>query len=136
MPPARATFIEINDDARWNPWVHKDRASEERSALAVMEQWRRAEPGFRQTTDQELKEMLDEVGRRRDAQFAADAARQERAKERYDPEREQARLSLLEQESDPQRSLRTPSRPDARPVGSARQGPPTKGKHDLPRRRH
>ena len=36
---ARTTFIEINDDARWNPWVHEDRASEERSALAVMEQW-------------------------------------------------------------------------------------------------
>ncbi|MGO4122679.1 hypothetical protein [Arthrobacter sp. YAF16] len=50
-------------------------------------------------TDPEVKEMLDEVGRRSDAQFAADAARYERDKERYDPEREQARLSLLEQES-------------------------------------
>ena len=50
-------------------------------------------------TDPEVKEMLDEVGRRSDAEFAADAARQERDKERYDPEREQARLSLLEQES-------------------------------------
>jgi hypothetical protein len=96
---ARATFIEINDDARWNPWVHEDRASEERSAMAVMEQWRRAEPGFRHTTVPQVKEMLDEVGRRSDAEFAADAARQERDKERYDPERERARLSLLEQES-------------------------------------
>jgi hypothetical protein len=96
---ARATFIEINDDARWNPWVHEDRSSDERAAMAVMEQWTRAEPGFRQTTDPELKEMLDEVGRRSDAEFAADAARQERDKVRYDPEREQARLSLLEQES-------------------------------------
>jgi hypothetical protein len=96
---ARATFIAINDDARWNPWIHEDRASEERSALAVMEQWRRAEPGFRQTTDQEVKDVLDEVGRRSDAEVAADATRQERDKERYDPEREKARLSLLEQES-------------------------------------
>jgi hypothetical protein len=96
---ARATFIEINDDARWNPWVHEDRASEERSAMAVMEQWTRAEPGFHQTTEPELKKMLDEVGQRSDTEFADDAARQERDKERYDPEREQARLSLLEQES-------------------------------------
>lgn len=96
---ARATFIEINDDARWNPWVHEDRASEERSAMAVMEQWRRAEPGFRQTTDPQVKEMLDEVGRRSDTEFAAAAVRQERDKERYDPVRERARLSLLEQES-------------------------------------
>jgi hypothetical protein len=50
-------------------------------------------------TDPEVKEMLDEIGRRSDAQVAADAARQERDKERYHPEREQARLSLLEQES-------------------------------------
>jgi hypothetical protein len=96
---ARTTFIEINDDARWNPWVHEDRASEERSAREVMEQWTRAEPGFRQMTDQEAQEMLDEVGRRSDTEFAADATRQERDKERYDPDREQARLSLLEQES-------------------------------------
>lgn len=96
---ARATFIEINDDARWNPWVHEDRDSEERSATAVLEQWRRAEPAFRQMTDQEVKEMLDESGRRSDAEFAADIARQKRDRERYDPEREQARLSLLEQES-------------------------------------
>ena len=96
---ARATFIEINEDARWNPWVHEDRAPEESSALAVMQQWRRAEPGFRKMTDLEVKEVLDEVGRRSHAQFAADSARQEREKERYDPERERARLSLLEQES-------------------------------------
>ncbi|GAB2722897.1 hypothetical protein ACX801_21095 [Arthrobacter bambusae] len=96
---ARATFLEINDDARWNPWVHEDRASEERSATAVMEQWTRAETGFRQLTDPEVQEMLDEVGRRSNAEFAADAARQKRDKERYNAEREQARLSLLEQES-------------------------------------
>lgn len=96
---ARTIFVQINDDARWNPWVHEDRASEERSAMAVMEQWTRAEPGFRQMTTQE---MLDEFRRRTDADLAAgavDAARQERDKERYAPEREQARLSLLEQES-------------------------------------
>lgn len=81
---ARAAFIEINDDARWNPWVREDRATEERSAMAVMGQWTRAEFGFLQMTDQEAKEMLDEVGRRSDAESAADAARQERDKERYD----------------------------------------------------
>lgn len=96
---ARATFLKINDDARWNPWVHEDRASEERSAMAVMEQWRRAEPGFRQLTEPEVWEMLDEVGRRSDAEFADEAAHHKRDEERYDAERERARLSLLEQES-------------------------------------
>lgn len=96
---ARATFTEINHAAWWNPWVYQDRATEERSALAVMEQWQRAEPGFRQRTDQEVEDMLDEAGRRSAEKLAATAARQERDKKRYDPEREQARLSLLEQES-------------------------------------
>jgi hypothetical protein len=96
---ARIVFIEINEDARWNPWVHEDRALEERSAMTVMEQWRRAEPGFRQLTDPEVWEMLDEVGRRSDAEFAHDAAREKQDKERHDAKREQARLSLLEQES-------------------------------------
>ncbi|MFJ4264704.1 hypothetical protein ACIPYU_19870 [Paenarthrobacter nicotinovorans] len=96
---ARAAFTEINHTAWWNPWVYQDRASEERSALAVMEQWQRAEPGFRQRTDQEIEDMLDEAGRRSAKKLAATAARQERDKKRYDPEREQARLALLEQES-------------------------------------
>jgi hypothetical protein len=96
---ARATFLEINDDARWNPWVHEGRSSEERAAMAVMEQWTRAEPGFRRMTNREVQEMLDELGRRSDTDFANDATRQERDKEQYDAEREHARLSLLEQES-------------------------------------
>ncbi|MFK0042419.1 hypothetical protein ACIQTW_21495 [Paenarthrobacter sp. NPDC090517] len=96
---ARATLIHINNDAQWNPWVHDDRASEKHSALLVMEQWQRAEPGFRQLTVPEMEEWLDEVGRRSEEKHAAAAIRQEQDKKRYDPEREQARLSLLEQES-------------------------------------
>ena len=96
---ARATFIEIHTDARWNPWVRDDRAQENDAAMAVMEQWTRAEPGFRQMTDQELEEKLAETDRVSRAKFAADKARQERDKKRYDPEREHARLQLLEQES-------------------------------------
>jgi len=96
---ARATFTEIYHAAWWNPWVYQDRASEERSLLAVMDQWQRAEPGFRQRTDQELEDMLDEADRRSAEKLAATAARQEQDKKRYNPEREQARLIVLEQES-------------------------------------
>jgi hypothetical protein len=96
---ARATFIEINDEARWNPWVRDDRADETNLAMAVMEEWTRAEPGFSQMTEQEIEEMLAGVSRETGAEFAADKARQERDRERYDPERTQARLALLEQES-------------------------------------
>ncbi|MFF2842452.1 hypothetical protein [Paenarthrobacter sp. NPDC057981] len=96
---ARATFMEISRDAWWNPWVYQDRALVERSALAVIEQWQRAEPGFRQRTDRELEEMLDDAGRRGEEEYAVAAARQEQDKKRYDPEREQARLLVLEQES-------------------------------------
>lgn len=61
---AGATFIEINADTRWNPWVRDDRAGEIDAAMTVMEQRTRAEPDFHQMTEQEIDEMLAQVGPR------------------------------------------------------------------------
>lgn len=96
---ARATLREIHGDSLWNPWVREDRADESDRALAVMEEWTRAEPGFRQMTEQEIDEMFAESDRRIDAEHAADIERWERDKERYDSEREAARLALIEHRS-------------------------------------
>lgn len=46
-------------------------------------------------TEMTAQEMLDEVGRRGDTEFAADVAGQARDKDRYDPVRAQARLRSL-----------------------------------------
>ena len=96
---ARAIFTQIHDDSRWNPWVRHDRADEIDAAMAVMEEWTRAEPDFLPMTEQQIDEMLAKVGREMQAEFAADQTRQERDRKRYDPERAQARLAFLEQES-------------------------------------
>lgn len=93
---ARSTLREITQDSLWNPWVREEREQESDAALAVMEQWTRAEPGFRQMTEQEVDEMLAESDRRSAAAHAADVERWERDRQRYDPERESARLALLE----------------------------------------
>jgi len=96
---ARSTLREITKDSLWSPWVREEREEESDAALAVMEQWTRAEPGFRQMTEQEVDEMLAESDRRSAAAHAADVERWERDRQRYDPERESARLALLERSS-------------------------------------
>lgn len=93
---ARSALREITKDSLWNPWVREEREQESDAALAVMEQWTRAEPGFRQMTEQEVDEMLAESDRQSAAAHAADVERWERDRQRYDPERESARLALLE----------------------------------------
>lgn len=92
---ARTTFLEIIRETYWNPWVREDRASEESAAVAVMEQWEVVDPN----PPTSRLETQEEFESRREAESAADSARQERDRERYDPARERARLSLLEHES-------------------------------------
>lgn len=47
---ARTRIRELHADARWNPWVLDDHKAEMDAAMAVFEQWTRAEPGFRPMT--------------------------------------------------------------------------------------
>lgn len=96
---ARGTFKEITTDARWNPWVREDRQDEYDHALAVMDQWRRAEPGHRMLTDKQLEARWARQDREREE--AAERRRQERdaRKALYDGARAEARLALFEQQS-------------------------------------
>lgn len=90
---------EITSDSLWNPWVREERSGESDRALAVMDQWTRAEPGFRQMTEQEVDEMFAESDHQFAEAHAADVGRWERNKGRYNPDREAARLALLERSS-------------------------------------
>lgn len=46
----RTFFMQTNEAALWNPWLRDDREVELESAMAVMQEWTRAEPDFRQWT--------------------------------------------------------------------------------------
>ncbi len=53
---ARSLIMEIHELEQWNPWVREDRAGEYEAAIAVFGQWTRAEPGFRQKTNEEFQD--------------------------------------------------------------------------------
>lgn len=96
---ARSLFIEVHREARWNRWVEAERAADLEAAMAVMAQWTRAEPGFRQKTQREVEEWLGSW----DAEFEEEQAERERQRQArapgYDERRHHARLALLEQQS-------------------------------------
>ncbi len=100
---ARSLIMQIHEAVRWNPWVREDRAAEYAAAIAVFEQWTRAEPGFRQKTHKEFEAEHQLWQADLDARIKADTARREQEHtERaawYDPGRAQARLALLEQQA-------------------------------------
>lgn len=96
---ARELMLAIHQDARWNPWVERDRADELEQAMAAFDQWVRAEPDHRPMTSAEVKDMLAgwEADWKREWTEAC-AAREER-KTRFDPDRFEARLALLERQA-------------------------------------
>jgi hypothetical protein len=99
LAAARTFFQETHEAAGWDPWLRDDRADELDAAMAVMQEWTRAEPDFRQWTAQETEEWLEEGQRRREADEAALQARWETDKSRFDPDIFAARCALLEQKS-------------------------------------
>ena len=95
---ARELFIDVHRDEFWNPWRLEEQAAELERAEEVMQQWERAEPGFRRKTkrqvnaemarwDRETKERQEQREKDRHANL-----------ERYDEARALARLELLEQQ--------------------------------------
>lgn len=99
---ARSVIGEIHQSVWWNPWVTEDRAAEYEAAWDTCGQWTRGEPDlFRKTPAEyaaELKQKMAEA----EAQAAAQRDQVERDRTeraaRYDPERAQARLALLEEQ--------------------------------------
>jgi hypothetical protein len=96
---AHALFIQLHRDSSWNPWVLDDRADELERAEQIIDEWTRAEPGHRPMTKKQLDAKLARMDREFEARQAADKERRARDRERYDPGREHARLSLLEHQS-------------------------------------
>lgn len=96
---AQTTFREVIADSRWNPWVREDRATEYEDALAVIDQWRRAEPGHRMLTAKQLEARWARQDREREKVRATLKQEREARKARYDETRAESRLSLFEQES-------------------------------------
>ncbi|MFE3999253.1 hypothetical protein ACFX43_10710 [Nocardioides sp. YIM B13467] len=94
---ARELFQDLHNDRDWNPWRFEAAAEALERAKDTVEQWKRAEPGFRQWTASEVEEWMAQ----RDADFEGEQAERERQRERnlatYNAEREAARLDLLEQ---------------------------------------
>jgi len=95
---ARTLFIQIHEDAEWNPWVLDDRAPEIERAMAVMRQWQRAETGFRLSQLDDVKAEWAQEDDARATQIAEERQARERRKANYDPALEQSRLVLLELE--------------------------------------
>lgn len=94
---ARELFIRLYQESLWNPWVLDDHAEELDRAQAVMEQWTRAEPGFTYTTIAELEQRWACEDEERAARRAEDDRRRQQRQARYEPDREGARLALLEE---------------------------------------
>jgi len=93
---ARALFIELNNDAVWNPWVREERAADIDEGAEVMSQWQRAEPGHRHLSLKQWESRQERRERQQEQQRAKDEARRDRDKARYDEQRSTARLRLIE----------------------------------------
>ncbi|CAI7979119.1 conserved hypothetical protein [Frankia sp. Hr75.2] len=106
---AQALYLAIHKDKRWNPWVAEDRADDLDRAMAVMDQWTRAESDFHQQTEEEWQAQWDakcaERARTREQERAAEEALRQERKRQFDPQRAQARLALLEDQSILDRTL-------------------------------
>lgn len=96
---ARTAFHEISRSSRWNPWVREDRAAEYDQAIAVMDQWRRAEPGHRMLTTKQIEARWARQDREHGQARQRREQEREARKARYDEGRAEARLALLEQTS-------------------------------------
>ncbi len=93
---ARTLFIELHNDAMWNPWVRDERAADIDQTAEIMGQWQRAEPGHRHKSLRRWEAQQARRKRKREQERAEDEARRERDKARYDEQRSTARLRLIE----------------------------------------
>ena len=93
---ARTLFIELHNDAMWNPWIRDERAADLDQAAEVMGQWQRAEPGHCHLSLKQWEAQQARRARKREQQRAKDDTRRERDKARYDDQRATARLRLIE----------------------------------------
>lgn len=96
---ARDQFICLNREAHWNPWIRDERADDLERAIHVMGEWTRAEPGHRTMTKKQLEAKMALWDREFEKRQAATKQRRDKAKARFDPERAEARLTLIERQT-------------------------------------
>lgn len=96
---AQQRWMEIFHETSWNPWREDELKPEVDHVERVMEEWTRGEPDWRPPTKWRIGAINAAITRKVNRAHAADEARWERDKARYDPEREKARYALLERES-------------------------------------
>lgn len=93
---ARELFLDLHEDRDWNPWRFDAATDALERAKDIIGEWERAEPGFRQRTAAEVDEWMAQC----DADFKREQAERKQQREknlaRYNPERDAARLDLLE----------------------------------------
>jgi hypothetical protein len=99
---ARSLLHEVHQQATWSPWLLLEPSAEYEAAWKVCGQWTSVEPGPPPKTLEEYEADLERRLADADAQLLAKEAqaekdRAERAKH-YNPDRDQARLALLEEQ--------------------------------------
>ncbi|MFI7517045.1 hypothetical protein ACIBVK_26485 [Micromonospora echinofusca] len=95
---ARALFLDLHRDEVWNPWRMEEEAAGLERAEQIMGEWERAEPGFKRKTKRQLDAEMARWERDWEKKRIKREALRQKNLERYDAEREQARLELLEQQ--------------------------------------
>lgn len=93
---ARALFIDLHQDQFWNPWRMEEQAADLERAQQIMEEWERAEPDHKPKTKRQLDAEMKRWDRDFEREQAERAVKRQENQDRYDPEREKARLALLE----------------------------------------
>ena len=95
---ARELFMDLHADQFWNPWRMEEQAAELERAEQVVQEWERAEPGFRRKTKRQLDAEMARWEREFDRGRVTREQRRQENLTRYDPGRESARLALLERQ--------------------------------------
>jgi hypothetical protein len=90
--------MDLHADQFWNPWRTEEQAAELERAGQIMQEWERAEPNFRRKTKRQLDAEMGRWEREFDRDRVKRELRRQENLSRYDPERETARLALLERQ--------------------------------------
>jgi hypothetical protein len=93
---ARALFVDLHQDQFWDPWRMEEEAAALERAQQIMEEWDRTEPDFKPKTKRQLDAEMKGWDREFERERADREAQRQKNLQRYDAEREQARLALLE----------------------------------------
>jgi hypothetical protein len=93
---ARSLFLDLHADQFWNPWRMEEQAADLERAERIMQEWQRAEPGFRRKTKRQLDAEMARWEREREQNRLKREHQRKLNLQRYNPEHGKARLALLE----------------------------------------